>query len=112
MTVREAVFMCCRQKGFSLSVLAEMVGMDRGNLSHAISETEVRCRTNKKTGQMELDEAGDKMKVGTLRRLVEACGGQLVVQFLDEGMDVEDEFVIDGCEEGVLEEETRAFPNS
>lgn len=112
MTVREAVFMCCRKKGISLSALAEMVGVHRTNLSRLLSENEIRFKKNRVTGQLEVDSPGDRVKVGMLVNLIEACGGQLVVQFLDEGMtDVEDEFVIDGCEEGVLEEDNRAFQN-
>ena len=78
MTPREAILTCCREMGISLNELARMVNMDKGNLSRALSA---------------YNGGGVGIRVDTLIKLIEAAGGQLLVQTERE------DYVLDGEED-------------
>lgn len=91
MTVREAVWQCCIDSGISLSKLAAKVGMSKGNLSRSLSTHD-----------------GMGIRTDILIKLLDALDAQVLVQTLRD-----DEYIVDGEEEGVLDEyfDKSAFPD-
>ena len=92
MTVREIIRACCKDAGITLTDLAERVGMSQSNLSKAISRGADGTE-------------GEGMRASTLIKLVEAAGGEILVETQKE------EYYLDGCNEMDEDEENQAFPH-
>lgn len=88
MTVREIIKESCRIRKCTLSEVAESAGIQKSNLSAALSWKK---------------DDGNTMKVSTLIKLMEAAECQIVVQMYNS----DEEFVLDG--ESELDEDAQAF---